>query len=297
MQEKIQNLKSNLDENITDIKIKDMPEYNLELVSGVENTSATEEKILSEVTENAEITCKVFTIKVDGKEKAYVKNKSEAEKIIKEIKENTKSDLKIKLEIEEQEKNNKEINEEKTDSQIAKLDVNAEVQEKVKKYEKKQIAARAAENRRKKAEQEKKTQSSSTGQKGASAKVTSKGMFMRPISGGTLTSPYGKRKSGFHTGIDLSSKIGTPIYAAASGTVIFAGGNPRKSYGLYIKIDHGNGYQTLYAHCSKLYVSEGQKVSKGENIGAVGSTGNSTGPHVHFEIKYKGNRQNPQNYI
>ena len=93
----------------------------------------------------------------------------------------------------------------------------------------------------------------------------------------------------------MAVSTGTPVYAAASGTVTFAG--YKGSYGYLVIIDHGNGYQTYYAHCSALYVSAGQSVAQGQNISAVGSTGNSTGPHLHFEIRYNGSTLNPQSYI
>ena len=118
---------------------------------------------------------------------------------------------------------------------------------------------------------------------------------MKPVSGYIITSPYGYRSSGFHTGLDMAVSMGTPVYAAASGTVTFAG--YKGSYGYLVIIDHGNGYQTYYAHCSALYVSAGQSVAQGQNISAVGSTGNSTGPHLHFEIRYNGSTLNPQSYI
>ena len=130
--------------------------------------------------------------------------------------------------------------------------------------------------------------------RGASIPTTG-ASFMRPIIGGTITSVYGKRSSGFHTGLDLATSTGTPIYASASGTVKFAG--TQGGYGKLVIIDHGNGYQTYYAHCSAIYVTAGQNVNQGDNISAVGSTGNSTGPHVHFEIRYNGSTLNPQNYI
>ena len=120
-------------------------------------------------------------------------------------------------------------------------------------------------------------------------------MFMRPVSGGTITSKYGQRSSGFHTGVDLAVPTGTPVYAAAAGTVVKAGWSG--GYGYLVVIDHGNGYQTYYAHNSRLCVSVGQSVSKGQNIAYSGSTGNSTGPHLHFEVRINGNTTNPLNYI
>ncbi|WP_058486932.1 LysM peptidoglycan-binding domain-containing M23 family metallopeptidase [Defluviitalea phaphyphila] len=120
------------------------------------------------------------------------------------------------------------------------------------------------------------------------------GSFRMPVSG-TLTSGFGSRWGTFHAGIDLAAPIGTPIYASDGGTVVKAGWS--NGYGYLVIIDHGNGFQTYYAHASEIYVSVGQKVAKGEKIAAVGSTGNSTGPHLHFEIRKNGEAQNPYNYL
>lgn len=125
--------------------------------------------------------------------------------------------------------------------------------------------------------------------------------FIRPTSG-PVTSPYGYRThpisgkpQSFHTGIDYAPSQGTPIKASASGTVTSAGW--MGGYGNAVLIDHGNGYSSLYAHASTLNVSVGQKVNQGQVIAAVGSTGNSTGPHLHFEIRYNGKHVNPANYV
>lgn len=126
-----------------------------------------------------------------------------------------------------------------------------------------------------------------TGTKGASAYVDTTGYFMRPIKAG-------RRSQGIHgrNGVDLADKIGTPIYAAAAGTVLVSKtGGWNGGYGNYIVIAHGNGTQTLYAHNSQNFVVPGQTVEKGENIALMGSTGNSTGSHVHFEIR--GGGRNP----
>lgn len=126
------------------------------------------------------------------------------------------------------------------------------------------------------------------------AAVQGTGNFIWPTNG-ILTSGYGWRWGKFHRAVDIGAPHGTAIYAADAGTVTYAGW--RTSYGYVVEIDHGNGYQTLYAHCSKLLVSRGQKVSKGQTIARIGSTGNSTGPHVHFEIKKNGSHVNPLNYF
>ena len=121
----------------------------------------------------------------------------------------------------------------------------------------------------------------------------------------TITSPFGYRvhpiygNTRFHSGIDIGAGFGDTIMAAASGTVIYVetpvpgqnwGGS---GYGNYFIIDHGNGVSTLYAHCSNVYVSNGQQVSAGEAVGTVGSTGGSTGSHLHFEVRINGNRVDP----
>ena len=121
------------------------------------------------------------------------------------------------------------------------------------------------------------------------------GSFRWPITG-TITSRYGYRwGSEFHTGLDIAKASGSKIAAADGGTVTLAGYNG--NYGYCVIIDHGNGYTTLYAHCSKLLVSKGQKVAKGETISLVGSTGRSTGPHLHFEVRKNGSLVNPINYL
>ena len=118
---------------------------------------------------------------------------------------------------------------------------------------------------------------------------------------GYISSTFGYRTqpiagaSTNHKGIDFAAATGTPIYAATAGTVISAGyaGNA----GNLLVINHGNGLLTYYMHCSKIYVSAGQKVSKGQNVAAVGTTGNSTGPHLHFQVMLNGTPVNPANYL
>ena len=118
---------------------------------------------------------------------------------------------------------------------------------------------------------------------------------------GPITSPYGYRvhpifgTTIYHSGIDIGVDYGTPIHAADSGTVIYAGWI--SGYGNAVIIDHGNGMQTLYGHNQSLNVSEGQSVSKGQVIAFAGSTGNSTGPHCHFEVQVNGSAVDPMGYL
>lgn len=120
------------------------------------------------------------------------------------------------------------------------------------------------------------------------------GKFKSPASG-QLTSSFGPRWGRMHEGIDIANSQGTPIYAADGGTVKSAGWEG--AYGNLVIIDHGNGFQTYYGHASKLLVKPGQQVGKGEKISLMGSTGRSTGSHVHFEIRKDGVPKNPANYI
>ena len=118
-----------------------------------------------------------------------------------------------------------------------------------------------------------------------------------PVNG-NITSRYGvssRIRVSTHTGLDIGAVTGTPIKVVANGTVesaCYSG-----SYGNLIKINHGNGVETWYGHTSKMYVKAGQKVQAGDIIAEVGSTGNSTGPHLHFEIRINGQHVNPQNYL
>ncbi len=118
---------------------------------------------------------------------------------------------------------------------------------------------------------------------------------------GRITSGFGYRKSPtgrgteFHSGLDVANAYGSAIRATGSGKVVFAGW--RSGYGWTVIIDHQYGYQTLYAHCSKLQVSAGDRVTRGNTIANIGTSGRSTGPHVHYEVLYRSEHQNPSNYL
>jgi len=118
--------------------------------------------------------------------------------------------------------------------------------------------------------------------------------FECPVDG-VLTSPFGERWGKNHNGVDIGAPEGTPIYAPAAGTVEFAAGDD-SGYGNHVTIDHGLGYKTGYAHMAEIYVSKGDTVAAGQIIGTVGSTGRSTGFHLHFEVIKDGEYQNPADY-
>lgn len=124
---------------------------------------------------------------------------------------------------------------------------------------------------------------------------------LAPVDGGWLSSSFGWRidpftgQKSFHEGLDFPSESGTSIAAAASGKVIFADVHPQ--YGKMIEVDHGNGLVTRYAHASQLFVKEGDLVVRGQKVAAVGSTGRTTGPHLHFEVRLNGVPQNPARFL
>jgi len=118
---------------------------------------------------------------------------------------------------------------------------------------------------------------------------------------GWVTSSFGQRMSPFtgrlqmHEGLDIAARPGTPVKASAEGIVIYSGW--KSDFGKLVTIDHGYGYRTRYGHMSKIYVKNGQRVKRGDTLGSVGSTGRSTGPHLHYEVKVRGLPVNPKTYL
>ena len=173
------------------------------------------------------------------------------------------------------------------EAEASEAKVQKEIDEMIEALERQEAAAKAAQ--------------SAGGGSTTSVVTTGTGRFIWPSYTTRVTSNYGMRTnpvSGIyrlHSGVDIGASYGTDIYAADSGTVVtsqYGGG-----YGNYVVIYHGNGYSTLYGHMSQRLVSSGQSVSQGQVIGRVGSTGNSTGPHLHFEIRVNGSTTNPLNYF
>jgi murein DD-endopeptidase MepM/ murein hydrolase activator NlpD len=124
---------------------------------------------------------------------------------------------------------------------------------------------------------------------------------MMPVAAAYNASSFGRRIDPFtgqwamHEGIDFLADQGSSVVAAAAGVVIFAGFHPQ--YGYVVDVDHGNDLVTRYAHCSKLFVREGDVLQRGRKIAESGSTGRSTGPHLHFEVRYRGSAQNPAKFL
>ena len=126
-----------------------------------------------------------------------------------------------------------------------------------------------------------------------------------PVLGGRITSRFGRRIDPFtnriamHEGVDIPMRIGTSVLSSAAGVILKIKNTytPHKNYGKEIVIDHGNGYQTRYAHLSKIHVRRGERVKRWDVIGEVGDTGRAQGPHLHYEVMYNGERQNPEHFI
>ena len=264
----------NGENNIAFVQVENMPEYKLCLLK--KNIVSNDEEIFNKVKDMGVTYYRYYAILDNNVEKYYVANFEEAEAVVNGLKEKGSSNISNISILEKYEPELKDLV--SKDDAIAKLYVEPV----------KTVVAKTT-----------KTSSGSvnTSSKTSSAKANLGISLIRPISG-TITSRFGAGSSirrSSHTGLDISAPKGTAIKAAASGTVTFAG--YKGSYGNMIVISHGNGVQTYYAHCSKLYGKVGQTVSQGQTIAAVGSTGNSTGPHLHLEVRVNGVAYNPQNYV
>lgn len=255
--------------NIEAVDLKEQPIYELKLVSRTENTE--EDKIIEKVKEDAIITYKYYEVALNNNVVETVDTSKEAEELVSEIKSNGIAEN-INLSILEKYTSNSE--EVKTnDLEVAKLDIENKVSETIKEIE----------------EQE--------AEKNAIADINGIKLATIPVTG-TISSRYGvssRIRRSNHTGLDIAAITGTPIKVMADGVVTNA--SYSGSYGNLVKVDHGNGVETWYAHTSKMYVKKGQEVKAGDEIATVGSTGNSTGPHLHLEIRLNGEHINPQKYV
>ncbi len=274
LQHKINNYIENGEEeneNIAFVQVNNLPNYKLCLLK--KNIVTNDEEIFEKVKETGIVYYRYYAIVENGEEKVYVSNFEEAEQVVKGLKEKNSANLEKITIVEKYEENLQGLI--TAEEGIAKL-----YTEPVKKVN---IT---------------KTTGNVNIRSTTSAKKIDIGIsLIRPISG-VITSRFGalsKIRTSAHTGLDIAASSGTPIVAAASGTVIFSG--RKGNYGNMVVIAHSNGVQTYYAHCSKLYVTAGTQVTQGQTIAAVGSTGNSTGPHLHLEVRINGVAYNPQNYV
>ena len=252
--------------NIDFVSLAEMPNYELKLVSRSEETN--EEEIMLALKEDATIMYKYYAVILNNETQAFVDNIEEAEQAVNKIKEEHKNDT-IKLDLQITENYTENIEEVSLETvQVAQAQVEQKVSALIEEDEKSKMP-----------------------------KVNGIILAVAPVKG-QVTARFGavsSVRSGAHTGTDICCAKGTDIKAVASGTVVFAERNG--SYGNLIKIDHGNGVETWYAHCDKLYKTVGAQVNAGDVIAAVGSTGNSTGPHLHLEVRVNGVAINPQQYL
>ena len=280
---------------LIDIEIK--PKYSLELVSKKEITS--EEDIFEKIQETAIITYKTYAITVNGEAKLEVNTEIEAQDAISKLSEGLNESVDFKLGYVEVYKTQQTaISEDVAISSLneIKLAKVSEFEAEQERLEQERLAAEQAKKAEEKrlAAERKKLVASSVSYGNVNGMEITTPLKVRPL----ITSRFGERsrsRRSSHTGLDLATSLGTPIYPIAGGKVTFAGN--QGSYGKMIIIDHGNGIQSWYAHCNSLNVGVGSSVTTDTLIATVGSTGNSTGPHLHLEIRVNGSAVNPQNYL
>lgn len=250
---------------VANVSFIEEPIYKMKLLTRTSNQN--EKEIIENLKLNNTVkTYKYYEISLNNEKKSCVDTLEEAEKIVNEIKEEfSENDLELNL----------QINEKYTEDVEQ---INTETVE---------VATTAVET----AAQEIKEENE------AIAIINNVKISVLPVTG-RITSRYGEsssRRKSTHTGLDIACITGTDIKVVSDGVVTFAA--RQGSYGNLVKVDHGNGVETWYGHCSKIYAKVGDKVKAGDVIAAVGSTGNSTGPHLHLEIRVNGNTVNPQNYV
>lgn len=244
--------------NVAFVDLAGVPEYKLTFISN--NQEINDDIVFAKIEETTTITYEYYGVTVNGEQKAVVSSLEEAETLVAEIKEKYENSVDFTIGITELYSENSEEYE-SVEITVAENEVSDELQE---------------------------IEDSS---------VNGVYLAQKPVTG-TITSRFGSResiRSYPHNGLDIAAPYGTKIKAAASGTVTFSGYNG--SYGNLVVVDCGSGVEIYYGHCSKLLVDVGDKVEAGDIIGEVGSTGNSTGNHLHFEIKINGTSVDPQNYI
>lgn len=260
LNEKIQeNVENYSKENIESAELTATPEYELKLVN--KSQDENEDEVIIALQNELEITYKYYEIASNNEVIENVKDEETAEKLVNEIKELSNNEVELTIN-------------EKTTKALEKIQIDDLEVAKENTVEKLNIDT---------------TESIAdiNGIKVATLPVT-----------GTISSRYGvssKIRVSTHTGLDIAATTGTPIKVVADGTITFAAYSG--SYGYLVKVDHGNGVETWYGHTSKMLVKEGQAVKAGNTIALVGSTGNSTGPHLHFEVRINGEHVNPQKYL
>lgn len=267
------------EENTAFVQIDNLPQYKICLLK--RDVKSNDEEIFGTIKSGGTTYYRYYAVLENQEEKVYVPDFTEAEEIVNQLKEKSSANI-----------DNITISE-KYDTELKVMDniddavasLYSEPQNVVVATNKKSTTTKTS------------TGTVNTATNISGTKVALGITLTKPVSG-IISSRFGARSSirrSAHTGLDIATSTGTPVKAAAAGTVTFAGW--KGSYGNLMVITHSNGVQTYYGHCSKLYLSAGTTVSQGQTIAAVGSTGNSTGPHLHFEIRVNGVAHNPQSYL
>lgn len=239
-----------------------------------------DEQVLAYIKDKCDIYYNVYAVNVDDEEKFIFETKEEAQNIVDSINEKQKNfSKKATVKIEEKVSNEYKKVE---DVEVAIADIIKPLKEENDKVVKKRVTLAAAKTVSKEVLEK---------LKNSMQEVS----FDKPLKEGVITSRYGWRSSGYHYGLDIAAPTGTKIYASESGVITYAAWSG--NYGYLIKIQHAGGYETYYAHCSKIIAKVGDEVSKGDLIGLVGSTGRSSGPHVHLEVRYDGKTLDPEVFV
>lgn len=265
-------------ENTAFVQVDNLPEYNICLLK--RNVEANDNEIFAKIKSEGVPYYRYYAILENQEEKFYVSDFTQAEDIVNQLKQKNSSNMDKITISEKYETEMKEMS--NVETVVSKLYV-----------EKKKVTV--ASTKKSNTTKYKTTGSVNTATTSSGGKVDLGISLINPATG-VISSRFGARSSmrvSTHTGLDIATSTGSPIKAAASGTVTFSGW--KGSYGYLIVITHSNGVQTYYGHCSKLYFSAGQTVTQGQVIAAVGSTGNSTGPHLHFEVRVNGKYVDPLN--
>ena len=272
--------------NVAFREVAELPQYELKLVNRDRKT--VEEDVMTAVANATKTTYRTYAVTVDGNVQVILGNEEDAKNIAQSFKNDLNEEIVMNVGIVEQFSDTLTIHsQEQADGIIntirtAKIDEYNAIQEAKRKAEEEELARRMPLV----------AKTPTTTGRIAGVYIT------KPFQGGSISSRYGHRssiRSGAHTGLDIASPSGTSIHPIAKGTVKFAG--YKGSYGNLVIIDHGNGVESYYAHCSQIFCGVGAEVTTDTVISAVGSTGNSTGPHLHLEIRQNGNPLNPEDYL
>lgn len=273
-------------QNTAFVQLDSLPKYKICLLK--RNVISDDENIFNTIKSGGTTYYRYYAVLENQEEKVYVPEFTEAEEIVNQLKEKNSSNI-----------DNITISE-KYDTELKVMD---NIDDAVASLysEPKNVVVAVASNK-KSTTSTSKIKKTSTGTVNTAMTISGTKVALgisltKPVSG-IISSRFGARSSirrSAHTGLDIATSTGTPVAAAAGGTVTFSGW--KGSYGNLMVITHSNGVQTYYGHCSKLYCNAGDNVAQGQTIAAVGSTGNSTGPHLHFEIRVNGIAYNPQNYL